>query len=216
MHAMSKVPEYRIPAGAGEAVLVEKRSRFIGRVWPVESEEEALLRIGETREAHPDASHNVYAYALRGGRTRHSDDGEPQGTSGLPTLNVLLANGIVNACCVVTRYYGGILLGAGGLVRAYSATAKEALDQAGISVMRQWSVMLLACPYALFEQMKQLVAAAGGLVESSDYGVDVMLEVLVPLENAGQYVESVLNASSGTVRPEPVETVFRGVRLISG
>ena len=108
---------YLIPGGYGEVEFIEKRSRFIGRVWPVDSETEAIAHIKETREKHWDATHNVYAYImLEGGIMRYSDDGEPGGTSGMPTLNVFRSNDIKNVCCVVTRYFGGILLGAGGLV----------------------------------------------------------------------------------------------------
>ena len=111
--------DYLTPAAYGEAELIEKRSRFIGRVWPVESEAEALEHLKEIRARHWDATHNVYAYILReGGTMRYSDDGEPQGTSGMPTLTVFRAKEIQNVLCVVTRYFGGILLGTGGLVRA--------------------------------------------------------------------------------------------------
>ena len=122
-----KNESYLTPAAFGEAEFTEKRSRFIGRVWPVETEAEALEHLKRMREQHWDATHNVYAYVLReGGIMRYSDDGEPQGTSGMPVLNVFRSREIVNVCCVVTRYFGGILLGTGGLVRAYSRSAKLA------------------------------------------------------------------------------------------
>ena len=124
---------YLVPAGFGEAEYIEKRSRFIGRVWPVADEAQALEHLREIREQHWDAKHNVYAYIIReGGIMRYSDDGEPGGTSGMPTLNVFRSEEIQNVCCVITRYFGGVLLGSGGLVRAYSNTAKMALDAAGI------------------------------------------------------------------------------------
>ena len=108
------MPDYIIPAGDGEIEYVEKRSRFIGRVWRVESEAQALERLRETRERHWDATHNVYAYALHeGGIMRYSDDGEPSGTAGMPVLDVFRKAGVQDFCCVVTRYFGGILLGAG-------------------------------------------------------------------------------------------------------
>ena len=110
--------EYFVPAGDGTAEFVEKRSRFIGRIWNTETEEEALACIRAMREQHWDARHNVYAYLIRGGAMRYSDDGEPQGTAGMPVLEVLRGAELYNVCCVVTRYFGGILLGAGGLVRA--------------------------------------------------------------------------------------------------
>ena len=141
--------EYIIPSEFGEAEFVEKRSRFIGRVWPSGTEAEALARIAAMREKHCDASHNVFAYSIRNGQTRYSDDGEPQGTSGMPVLGVFQSERMQNFCCVVTRYYGGIQLGAGGLVRAYSRTAKLALKTAGISLMRQ-------CDAACEKSMRKL------------------------------------------------------------
>ena len=147
---MDKVMEsYLVPFGPGEAEFVEKRSRFIGQVWPVDSEEEARRRIEETRRRHHDARHNCWCYVLRDGNVlRYSDDGEPQGTAGQPMLNVFVKEGVTNVCCVVTRYFGGILLGAGGLTRAYGGTAKLALDAAGVSRMRLWSTLAVPCSYS--------------------------------------------------------------------
>ena len=128
--------EYWIPTAPGEAELVEKRSRFIGHVWPVESEEEARACIESVRKQYYDARHHCWCYRIKeGGVERYSDDGEPQGTAGQPMLNVFQREEVTNVCCVVTRYFGGILLGAGGLVRAYTQGAKSALDAAGISVV---------------------------------------------------------------------------------
>ena len=134
--------EYYIPTGRGEAELVEKRSRFIGQVWRVDSEAEARARIEEVRRQHYDARHHCWCYRIREeGVERYSDDGEPQGTAGQPMLNVFQRENVTNVVCVVTRYFGGILLGAGGLVRAYTQSAKDALDAAGISVVRRWVAM---------------------------------------------------------------------------
>ena len=131
--------EYFVPTGPAETELVEKRSRFLGQVFPVESEKEARARIEAVRKRHYDARHNCWCYRLRaGGAERCSDDGEPQGTAGQPMLGVFQREGVENVCCVVTRYFGGVLLGAGGLVRAYTQSAKDALDAAGISVVRRW------------------------------------------------------------------------------
>ena len=118
------------PAAFGESEYAEKRSRFIGSVWPIESEEDARAKIEETKRRYYDARHNCWCYLLRDGTARYSDDGEPQGTAGQPMLGVFQGGGITNVCCVVTRYFGGVLLGTGGLVRAYTAAAKQALDTA--------------------------------------------------------------------------------------
>ena len=153
---MSQLEAYLLPSAFGQAEFTEKRSRFIGRVWPVASEEEALEHIRQTREMHRDATHNVYAYAVRSGSfMRYSDDGEPQGSSGIPALNVFRSADIYDFCCVVTRYFGGILLGTGGLARAYSKAASMALDEAGISEKRLWSRIMTECPYSLYEKLKK-------------------------------------------------------------
>ena len=125
---------YIVPFREAEAEMVEKRSRFIGHVWRVDNEEEARALIEQTKKKHYDARHNCWCYVLREGNVlRYSDDGEPQGTAGQPMLNVFLREEVTNVLCVVTRYFGGILLGAGGLTRAYGGTAKLALNEAGIS-----------------------------------------------------------------------------------
>ena len=191
--------EYYIPTGPSEAEFVEKRSRFIGHVWPVDSEEEARARIEETKKKHYDARHNCWCYLLRDGPVRYSDDGEPQGTAGQPMLNVFQREGVVNVCCVVTRYFGGILLGAGGLVRAYTQSAKDALDAAGISVVRRWVEVLLPCSYAQFERVKLETEKFGGVIADTDYGADVALTVLLPEERAEACLAHLLDATAGTV-----------------
>ncbi len=191
--------EYLIPTQSSRTELVEKRSRFIGHVWRVESEEAARLRIEETKKEYHDARHNCWCYILNGGPVRYSDDGEPQGTAGQPMLNVFQREGVVNVCCVVTRYFGGILLGAGGLVRAYTQSAKDTLDGAGISVVRRWVAMEIPCTYAQLEGMRREVSAFGGAVESMDYGADVVLSALLPEGRAAAFAAHVLDLTAGTV-----------------
>ena len=125
--------EYLVPTDFGEDEFTEKKSRFIGRVWPVETEEEALEKIQQMKKQHYDATHNCWAYIIKDGAVRFSDDGEPGGTAGMPMLQVLQREGLFNIVCVVTRYFGGILLGAGGLVRAYTKGAKIAVDAAEVA-----------------------------------------------------------------------------------
>ena len=192
--------EYLIPTGRAETELVEKRSRFIGQVWPVESEEEARARIEETKKKHYDARHNCWCYRIQeGGVERYSDDGEPQGTAGQPMLNVFQREGVVNVVCVVTRYFGGILLGAGGLVRAYTQSAKDALDAAGISVVRRWVEILLPCSYAQYERVKLETEGFGGVIAEADYGADIALTVLLPEERWEDYLAHMLDITAGTV-----------------
>ncbi|NBI66388.1 YigZ family protein [Pseudoflavonifractor sp. 60] len=192
--------EYYIPTGHSETELVEKRSRFIGQVWRISSEEEARERIEATRKKHYDARHNCWCYRLRqGGLERCSDDGEPQGTAGQPMLNVFQREEVVDVVCVVTRYFGGVLLGAGGLVRAYTQGAKDALDCAGISVVRRWVAMEIPCTYAQFESMRREVLSSGGAVENVDYGADVLISALLPEERAAPFAARILELSAGTV-----------------
>ena len=201
---------YLVPFGPGEAEFVEKRSRFIGQVWPVDSEEEARRRIEETRRRHHDARHNCWCYVLRDGNVlRYSDDGEPQGTAGQPMLNVFVKEGVTNVCCVVTRYFGGILLGAGGLTRAYGGTAKLALDAAGVSRMRLWTTLAVTCPYPLYERMRLLTEQSGGVIADTDFGADVTLSVLLPSELVERYQDNVTELSAGGVQALVVEEVFR-------
>ena len=205
--------EYYIPTGSSETEFMEKRSRFLGRVWPVDSEEEARARIEETKKKHYDARHNCWCYLLRDGPVRYSDDGEPQGTAGQPMLNVFQREGVVNVCCVVTRYFGGILLGAGGLVRAYTQSAKDALDAAGVSVVRRWVEVLLPCSYAQFERVKLETEKFGGVIADTDYGADVALTVLLPEERAEACLAHLLDATAGTVEGMVCGERFQAVPL---
>ena len=141
---MSAPQSYYVPVDAGEAEFTEKRSHFLGHVRRVETEAEARAFLDEMRKKYYDARHNCWCYRLReGGVERYSDDGEPQGTAGQPMLNVFQRENVENVVCIVTRYFGGILLGAGGLTRAYAKAAKDALDNAGKARMQPFSVLLI-------------------------------------------------------------------------
>ena len=172
---------YRVPFENGESEFVEKRSRFISHIWRVETEAEARSRIEEMKKRYYDARHNCWCYLLKeGGVVRYSDDGEPQGTAGQPMLNVFQREEVTNVCCVVTRYFGGVLLGAGGLVRAYTQSAKDALDAAGISVVRRWVEVTVPCPYSFFERVRLEVEAVGGVLGETEYAAEVTVHALLP------------------------------------
>lgn len=196
--------EYLVPTQFGEAEFVEKKSRFIGRVWPAETEAEALARIQAMQKQHYDATHNCWAYIIKDGPTRFSDDGEPGGTAGMPMIQVLQREGLYNVVCVVTRYFGGILLGAGGLVRAYTKGAKIAVDAAGKSIKRVWTALYVPCPYSYYERVKLEVAAFGGILRNTDFGAEVELEILVPEAQAQPFLDRLTDLTSGTV--EALET----------
>ncbi len=196
--------EYLVPTQFGEDEFIEKKSRFIGRLWPVETEAEALEKIQEMKKQHYDATHNCWAYIIKDGPVRFSDDGEPGGTAGMPMLQVLQREGLFNCVCVVTRYFGGILLGAGGLVRAYTKGAKIAVDAAGKSMKRVWTVLYVPCPYTYYERVKLLVAECGGIIRTTDFGAEVELELLFAEAQVGLFLEKLTDMTAATV--EGMET----------
>ena len=191
--------EYCVPTAAGEASFTEKRSEFLGHVRPVESEEEARAFVAEMKKKYYDARHNCWCYIIKDGPERYSDDGEPQGTAGIPMLEVFRREGVCNVVCVVTRYFGGVLLGAGGLTRAYAKSAKDALDAAGKARMRLWSAVTVDCPYPMLERLKLLAAAHGGTVEGTDFGAAVSVRILLPQENAAGFDAALTELSAGTM-----------------
>ena len=204
--------EYLVPTGPSETEFVEKRSRFIGHVWSVESDEEARSYIEQMKKRYYDARHNCWCYRLKeGGVERYSDDGEPQGTAGQPMLGVFQKEGVFNVCCVVTRYFGGVLLGAGGLVRAYTQSAKDALDAAGISVVRQWAQVAVSCPYGLFERVKLEIETAGGVPGEHEYAADVTVRALLPEGAVEGFSARVTELTAGTCAVQTVGEVFRAV-----
>lgn len=205
--------EYYIPTGAGEAELVEKRSQFLGHVRGVETEDEARAFIAEMKKKYYDARHNCWCYIIRGGAERYSDDGEPQGTAGIPMLEVFRREGIVNVVCVVTRYFGGVLLGTGGLLRAYTKSAKDALDAAGVSEVRRWVGLDIPCSYAQCEKLRLEAAAAGGIVSDVEYGAGVTIKALVPEESAEAFKARIFDVSAGTVTASVTGDDFRAVPI---
>ena len=190
---------YRIPTKSGASEYVDKRSRFLGLVRPVGSEDEARTIIAACKKQYHDARHNCWCYLIGENIVRYSDDGEPQGTAGQPMLNVFQREGVTNVVCVVTRYFGGILLGAGGLTRAYSKSARDALVAAGVSEMGLWAMADIPCPYALFERVRGEVTTLGGTVDSADYGADIRLTVSLPAENTAALRERLTELSAGGI-----------------
>lgn len=204
--------EYFVPCGVGETEFTEKRSRFLGHVRRVETEAEARAFLDEMRKKYYDARHNCWCYLLRdGGVVRYGDDGEPQGTAGQPMLNVFQREGVENVVCVVTRYFGGVLLGAGGLTRAYAKSAKDALDAAGKARMRLWSALAVDCPYPLLERLKLLIAAHDGVVESTDFAAAVRVGFLLPSEKVEAFTAALTELSAGGM-----EVTRAGERFLPG
>ena len=192
----------KVPAGHGESEYIEKRSSFLGIVEPVSSEDEARAVIAAVKKQHRDARHNCWCYLIQGGAERYSDDGEPQGTAGIPMLEVFHKAGVSNAVCVVTRYFGGVLLGAGGLLRAYTKAAKDALENAGITEVIPMKELTLRCPYSLLDRIRLEIAAAEAEILSTDYAADITLSVRIPEAKAGSFAERIFDLTSGTVKCE--------------
>ena len=192
--------EYKTVLNRASGEFTERRSRFIGHAMPVKTEEEAIAFINELKAKYWDASHNVYAYTLRDGQIkRYSDDGEPQGTAGIPTLDVLLKSGVTDTVVVVTRYFGGVLLGAGGLVRAYSHGASLALEQAEIVTMRECLLAELSCDYNQYGRLQALVPECGGVVDDAQFTDQVKICFHITGEELERLQPRLADATCGTV-----------------
>lgn len=171
---------YTTLEGEGEAEFVEKKSVFIGHAAPVKSEEEAQAFVKKYKNQYMDARHNVWAYLMKGEIiARYSDDGEPQGTAGVPVLDTIRKSGVTDAVVVVTRYFGGILLGAGGLVRAYSHTAKLALEAAHIITYEQYTELELACSYSDYQWYSAILPSFGAIIDDTEFSDRVILRFAV-------------------------------------
>ena len=205
--------EYFIPTGPGESELTEKRSRFLGHLSPADSEEEARAFIAGMKKKYYDARHNCWCYIIRSAAERYGDDGEPQGTAGIPMLEVLRRAGVTNAVCVVTRYFGGVLLGAGGLLRCYTRAAADALTAAGMSAVRPWTEADVPCGYAMAERLKLELTAAGAVIADTVYGESVTIKALIPAERTEELAARVTDISCGAVELIPTGETHRAVPL---
>lgn len=172
--------EYKTVEKEASDFFIEKKSKFIGYAKPVKTQEEAVEFISKIKSKHWDATHNVYAYVLRENNIqRYSDDGEPSGTAGVPVLDVMLKESLVDVCVVATRYFGGTLLGAGGLVRAYSHMSKIALEAAGIITMAQCSVMSAEVDYSFYDRLNILLSDFSAVILDTSFSDKVCVEFSV-------------------------------------
>jgi uncharacterized YigZ family protein len=202
---------YRTVAGSSRIELEEKKSRFIAICRPLANESEANAFVSGIRQEFPDATHHVYAWIL-GGETslqRYSDDGEPQGTAGIPVLDVLRKNSIDQAGIVVTRYFGGTLLGTGGLVHAYGQSAARALEAAGPVTMQLCERFRITVGYPDLDRLRHQLAICGFALTGSQYGLDADLEVAVPADQSGQLIRICADATSGSALVEPAGRLYR-------
>ena len=192
---------YQTPKAPSETEFTVNRSRFIGRCFPVQSEEEALLKLEEVRKLHYDATHNCYAYSVRGGIRRFSDDGEPGGTAGMPIMDTLIRTETENALIVVTRYFGGILLGSGGLVRAYSRSASDALSASETVTMTPCSVVEFSVDYTRYGALEGFIRA-NSTVKSIDFTDIILFRCLVPNEKVEAFTADIVERTDGRAKPE--------------
>ena len=188
---------FRTVFGDAECEIEEKRSTFIGAVRRVSTKEEADAFVKERKKLHPDARHTVFAYLLRDGSKRYGDDGEPQGTAGMPTLKTIEGRGLSDVCVATTRYFGGILLGTGGLSRAYTAAAQAALEAAGTSEFVPYTDILLELQYADHQRLLQELPLFGARERSVDFSDRVCLVVGVLAERAPAFLARVRDLTAG-------------------
>lgn len=203
------MPSYKTVKNKSSDEFTEKRSRFIGYCCPVKAVDEANAFIAEIKQKHWDAKHNVYAYILRDGNIKkYSDDGEPQGTAGVPVLDVLEKNGVADVCVVATRYFGGILLGGGGLVRAYSHTAKIALDAGEITEMSLCFECKIIVDYNFYGKLNSVIPENGGVVTETDFSEEVSVGFYIPCENFDMFNSAVVDLSNGKFHIEKIGEKF--------
>lgn len=190
--------EYLTVQAEGQDEFIEKKSRFIGSCRPVKTEQEALDFIAALKTKYWDASHNVYAYILReSGVQRFSDDGEPQGTAGIPVMDTLKKSGVTDVVVVATRYFGGILLGGGGLIRAYSHTATIALEAARKVAMRECLLLSASCDYSLYGRVQGVIPECGGVIDDTEFLENVTLRFHLAPEELGAFQKRLADATSG-------------------
>lgn len=198
---------YKTIAAPANASFIERKSEFIGYIAPCRTEQQALDFIGEIRKMHRKATHNCYAYILRDNNiSRHSDDGEPSGTAGAPIYEVLKREGLTDVCCVVTRYFGGILLGAGGLVRAYANGAKIAVESARIKEMRSAVKMKLSLDYSLYGKTGALFGEFDVRVQNEEFSGDVQIVLFVSEEKSEAFTAKLTDLCNGRVGIEALGT----------
>ncbi len=198
MFKISNKVSYKTVKSEAQAMMVEKKSKFISSVCPCETEEEALEFLKIVKSKYPDATHNVYAYVIDENNIfRYSDDGEPQGTAGMPVLDTIRKEGIVDVCVVVTRYFGGTLLGTGGLVHAYGASARQGLVEAGIVTRSLCNIVSVKVDYTLVGKLQYKISSENLITEDTEYGNDVTFYVCCLMEGTQKFIDEVIDLTNG-------------------
>ncbi len=208
----SELKPFRTVAAASETEYIVNRSRFIGRCFPVTDEKEALSILERIRKQHWDATHNCFAYRMKSGAARFSDDGEPQGTAGLPMMEVLVKRDVYDLLVVSTRYFGGILLGAGGLVRAYTRSASDAVEAAGLVSMEPCTTFRIVMPYpyrnAVFGVFERF-----GVIESTDYGAEITCAFRCRSAESDAFLKALSDRTEGRISATMISEGYFGFPL---
>lgn len=209
---MSQNTGYRTVKQQASVELVINKSRFIGQCFPLETEAAALEKLAQLRKTYWDATHNCYAYSVgeKGEIARFSDDGEPGGTAGMPMMDALRGAGVTNVLCVVTRYFGGILLGTGGLVRAYSRSCSEAIRAAGVVRMAPCDLVKIDVPYHQWTLVQQ-EARKQGAVLTPEYGERITCVAAIEAERTGTFLDALFDVSAGTLTGTVLGREYRPV-----
>lgn len=195
---MSKKDRYKTVSEESETLIVEKKSKFISHVRPVDNEADAIAYLNKIRSEYPDATHNVYAYVIDENNIfRYSDDGEPSGTAGMPVLDTIRKAGIVDVIVVVTRYFGGTLLGTGGLVHAYGASASSGLEKSGIIIREKCDILAVKVDYTLVGKVQYKVANDGYMLEDTIYDNEVTFKICSPLEKTQSLIAEMIDLTNG-------------------
>ena len=206
---MSKKDVYKTVKKQSQSLLIEKKSKFIANVKPVDNEDDALAFLNEMRSKYSDATHNVYAYVIDENNIfRYSDDGEPSGTAGMPVLDAIRKSGIVDVVVVVTRYFGGVLLGAGGLVRAYSHSCALALDAAQVSIMELTQRVLFDVPYPLWDKFSYALQSLPCILERSEFQSSVDATLLIRASDLERVTQQITALSDGKIDFLPTDELF--------
>lgn len=201
--------EYKTVELEASDSFIEKKSKFIGYVKPVKTQEEAVEFINSIKSKHWDATHNVYAYVLKENNIqRYSDDGEPSGTAGVPVLDVLLKEGLVDVCIVATRYFGGTLLGAGGLVRAYSHTSKIAVDAGNIITMAECSILNCKVDYSFYERMNILLSDFSANVIDTEFADTVNITFSIKQDKETAFQDKLIDVTNGKYKAVKIGSKF--------
>ncbi len=206
---MNKNMTYKTVYGYGTAEIIEKKSRFIASVKQVTTEEEAIAFISEIKAKYRDARHNVYAYVVSENNiSRFTDDGEPSGTAGVPVLDVILKEGLTDVAIVVTRYFGGTLLGTGGLVRAYGKSAKDGIINAKITEKIYCHEVQISVPYDMLGKIQYIINNDEYIMGETEYGVDVLVTAFVKFDLIDKFLNEITEATNALVKPKIVGEMY--------